>query len=230
MKISFSGLDGAGKTTQIKKLLKTYQQMGAQIGTVYTYLPDIRYHSIDDLHSLYANLNSFDVVHVRYRLNSNKNNAIMQKLERKAPPQHIYAILAALQGYADHKILSEYVLEPLLSNNKTLIFDRYYYDELAFKYTYGCPQYLLNSLYKNSQNSDVGFYIRIPADECIKRNQHRPDSKVPLYQNLKSINTLIEQFDYIANKKSLITMDGTLNEDELAYCIKKHVFSPQIFI
>lgn len=40
MIISFSGLDGAGKTTQIEMLLASYRALGAQVGTVFSYMPD----------------------------------------------------------------------------------------------------------------------------------------------------------------------------------------------
>lgn len=82
MIISFSGLDGAGKTTQIEMLLASYRNLGARVGTVYSYMPDIRYHSTNELKELYNKLLPYDVIHIRYRMNSDRNSHIMQTLER----------------------------------------------------------------------------------------------------------------------------------------------------
>lgn len=216
MIISFSGLDGAGKTTQIKMLLDTYQNLGARVGSIYSYLPDIRYHSVKELHLLFKKLCFFDIIHIRYRLNSDRNCTIMQHLESKTPPNKILATVAAIQGYWDHKQLSKFVLEPLMEEKKILIFDRYYYDELAFKYIYGCPESVLESIYQKEKDSDLGFFIRISSDECIKRNQFRPDSNVVLYQTQTSIVSLIDRFDYIAGRKNLITIDGSQPREIIA--------------
>jgi thymidylate kinase len=223
MIISFSGLDGAGKTTQIKMLLDAYQNLGAKVGSIYSYIPDIRYHNVKELCVLYEKLLPFDVIHIRYRLNSDKNCAIMRKLEKQMPPQKIMATIAAIQGYIDHKELSRYVLEPLISKKKVLIFDRYYYDELAFKYVYGCPECVLEHIYHNESNTDLGFLVKISPDECIKRNQHRPDSAVPLYQSRKNISLLAERFDFIAEKKGLIAIDGSLSKERIARSVLKHI-------
>lgn len=223
MIISFSGLDGAGKTTQIKLLLDEYKNEGASVGTIYSYMPDIRYHSVTELHELYKKLLPFDVVHIRYRLNSDRNCVIMRNLESKMPPQRIMAIGAAIQGYLDHKELGKYVLKPLIDKNRILIFDRYYYDELAFKYVYGCPEFVLNHIYQNEKDPDLGFLVKVSSDECIKRNQHRPDSAVLLYQSLTNIDSLVNRFDCIAERKKLITLDGSLPKETIARQVQDHV-------
>lgn len=219
MIISFSGLDGAGKTTQIEMLLASYKKQGARVGTVYSYMPDIRYHSTRELQELQRRILPYDVIHIRYRLNSDRNSLIMRKLERKNPPQKIMATLAAIQGYYDHKELSKFVLEPLMNRNKVLIFDRYYYDELVFKSIYGCPKIVLKNMYQNENDSDIGFLVKISSEECIKRNQNRLDSTVALYQSQENIEALVYYFDRIAEKKNLITLDGALPKDEIASLI-----------
>ena len=223
MIISFSGLDGAGKTTQIVHLMNAYKKRGARVGSIYSFLPDLRYHNLEDLHVLYNRLSCFDVIHIRYRLNSDRNCVLMHDLESKIPPQPILATRAAIQGYLDHKRLSEIVLKPLIHNNKTLIFDRYYYDELAFKYIYGCPDVILKTMYRKEPDSDLGFLIRISSEECIKRNRFRPDSIVSIYQSHKSILTLSKRFDCIAERKNLIVLDGTQDRETISNVILQHV-------
>lgn len=223
MIISFSGLDGAGKTTQIQMLLDAYQKLGASVGSIYSYLPDIRYHSSKELHMLYQKLCAFDVIHVRYRLNSDRNCVLMQRLERKIPPQRILATAATIQGYLDSLELSKFVLMPLLEKGKALIFDRYYYDELAFKYVYGCPELILKSIYQNAKDADFGFLIRISSEECTKRNKSRPDNNVAVYQNNTCINALSDRFDHIAEMKKLIVLDGSRSRNAISELVLKHL-------
>lgn len=224
MIISFSGLDGAGKTAQINRLLEHYCTLGARIGSVYSIFPEIRYHSVAELKTLYEYLRHFDVIHLRFRLNSNKNSFIMSRLEKQTPPKRILAIMAAIQGYHDHLSLYRNVICPLVKSNKTIIFDRYYYDELVFKHVYGCPKSLLNAFYKRTMEPNLKFYIHIPVEKCIERNKERPDSQVALYQSNKCIQSLIEEFRKICVKKKLIAVDGCLSEDIIAKNVLEFIY------
>lgn len=211
MIISFSGLDGAGKTTQIKMLLSFFQQRGFKTGSIYELFPDIRYHSAEDLRCAYAFLREYDIIHMRFRLNSDRNSIIMRKLEQSPFPRPLMAAAAAIQGYQDHLSLCQNVLEPLLKAEKILLFDRYFYDELAFKRVYGCPSFILKTLYGNMQDADIPFYIRVPPQVCQARNRTRPEETAIIYQDIKRISTLAENFDDIATQRNMIVLDGTDN-------------------
>ena len=215
MIISFSGLDGAGKTTQIKMLLSYYQQCGYKIGSIYNLFPDIRYNSIADLKYAYNFLQTYDVIHMRFRLNSDQNFVIMHKLEQSPSAKPTIAIAAAIQGYRDHLSLYENVLDPLLEDGKIMLFDRYYYDELAFKHIYGCPHFILKMLYGNMQAADIPFYIKISPQVCQARNHIRPEETAAIYQDIKRISNLAKNFDDIAVQNSMIVLNGTDNPKEV---------------
>ena len=81
MIISFSGPDGAGKTTQIKKLLSYFSKKGLSVGAVQDINSNIRYTIGDDLTSYYDYLKQFDVIHTRFRLHSKENVEIMDLVQ-----------------------------------------------------------------------------------------------------------------------------------------------------
>ena len=215
MIISFSGLDGAGKTTQINNLLNFYQSTGLRTYSIYNILPEIRYHKKSELNDIYNILNKYDVIHLRFRLNSDINNYLMNVLENMQSPNTFLAILATLQGFYDHRQLYNKVVKHLLIAKKIIIFDRYYYDELAFKSFYGCPESILKILYGHCVKSNLAFYIKIPSEVCFERNKNRPDGKIPLYKNIKKIDYLTLNFDRIASNKNLIYINGIESPEKI---------------
>lgn len=227
MIISFSGLDGAGKTTQIKMLLSYYQQCGFRTGSIYDLFPDIRYHRTIDLKYAYDVLREYDVIHMRFRLNSDRNSVIMHKLEHSLSSRPFDATVAAIQGYHDHLSLYQNVLRALFKEGKIIIFDRYFYDEFAFKHLYGCPRFILKMLYANVQVADVPFYIRISPQVCQMRNRARPEETAVIYQDIKRITCLANTFDDIAVQNRMIVLNGTDDMEKLSEQIVLRIGNPR---
>lgn len=208
MLISFSGLDGAGKTTQIKLLLNFFEKRNLKTCSIYDINPTIRYHSYLDLREYYNFFKDFDVIHLRFRLNSDENSTIMEKLEYSEFGNFNLANLAALQGFYDYYLLEKYVIIPLLKQNKIIISDRHYFDEIAFKTVYGCNFNKMCKLYSEIDKPNLAFYLKIPATTALRRNLDRPDGKTTLYQNIDHIKQLIKCFDIIKTNTSLIEING----------------------
>lgn len=223
MLISISGLDGAGKTTQIKLLLSYYQKIGLKTASIYDLLPDIRYHSFAELQQYYAYLSLFDVVHLRFRLNSDENNDIMNILEYSDFNDKYLAEASALQGFYDYYLLQKYIINPLLNQGKIIISDRHYYDEIAFKSVYGCDYYRMCKMYEEIPKPDIAFYLSIPSITAYERNLIRPDGKTSLYRNLQNINKLVHFFQKLVQSTNLIQIDGMKDIDEIHYTLLKNI-------
>lgn len=223
MLISFSGLDGAGKTTQIKLLLEYYKKQNLKTCSIYDINHTIRYHSYLNLIDYYNYLKNYDVVHLRFRLNSDENNTIMKSLEYSDFTNLHLAELAALQGFYDYYLLEKYVTLPLLRQNKIVISDRHYYDEIAFKTVYGCSFEKMCKLYSEIDVPTIAFYLKISADLAIRRNSVRPDGKTTIYKNISYVNQIISYFDAIKKITSLIEIDGQTNINDIHSNIMSYI-------
>ena len=208
MLISFSGFDGSGKTTQIQLLLKYFKSHGNNCCSIYDINPTIRYHDISDLKNIYQYFQNYDVIHARFRLNSDANNKIMNILEYSNIPNVKLAKLAASQGYDDYTELYYYVIQPLLDANKIIISDRHYYDEIAFKTLYGCNYNDMIRLYSNVIQPSYAFYIEIDSHMAMQRNFCRPDGRTTLYRSINHIEKLKSIFDNLSSTTNLVTING----------------------
>lgn len=215
MLISFSGLDGAGKTTQIENLLHAFQHIGFQTGSVYDLYTDIRYHSIQDLRNLYDYLEKYDVVHLRFRLNSDENSLLMSELEYSNFENPYLTKATALQGYFDYIQLYRYVVLPLIRKKKVILSDRHYYDEIVFKCAYGCNYSSMRKMYVDCIKPDIAFYISGNPEEIYQRNINRPDGKTTLYSNITYIYRLNELFKQLLKDTELIEINGAQSRENI---------------
>lgn len=223
MLISFSGYDGAGKTTQISLLLSHYRSHGFSTCSIYDINPTIRYHSYSELEQYLKYFQSHDVIHLRFRLNSDENNEIMKVLEYSDFSNYDLAKTSALQGFYDYYLMNKYVIEPLLNQNKTIIFDRHYYDEIAFKTVYGCDFSYLSKIYDEILKPDIAFYLHISPELAKSRNIHRPDGSTTLYKNMNYIVELGKQFERLLRTTNLTKIDGMMTEEQIHTKIIEYV-------
>ncbi len=208
MLVSISGYDGAGKTTQIQLLLNHYKKMGLKTASIYDLTPSIRYHSYQDLIKYYHYLANYDVIHLRFRLNSDENSQIMKNLEYSQFDNLYLAEAAALQGFYDYYLLEKYVTIPLLNSGKIIISDRHYYDEIAFKSVYGCSYTRMLKMYNEIHVPNYAFYLAVSASTAFKRNQTRPDGQTTLYKNILLIEELGFYFKRLLQDTNLVFING----------------------
>ena len=203
MLITIFGPDGAGKTTQIKKLLQDYTRAGFSTISIQDIMPNFDYRVGTDLTPYYNYFKKFDVIHTRFRLHSSESDIIMSILE--TIPQGTDIKLTALSAYTAYYAFvqwDKYVLTPLRNDGKLLICDKYYYDDVATKAAFGCPYRWLKNMYYDTPKPSLGLYMKQSAEVLMQRNLHRGDGRIIHYQSLTGTERLLYYYDQIASEEN----------------------------
>jgi dTMP kinase len=196
--IAFEGLDGSGKSTQIKPLADKLKEQGFKIYTtaeptksrIGLLIKDIFNHKMEADHRTIAALYAADrLEHVL-----NKTDGILKKLD---------------EGY-------------------TVISDRYYFSSYAYHGTHMDIDWVIsaNSLTADLLRPDLNIFIDVPIEVCIQRlNQGR--SSAELYEteeNLKNVREkYFEAFEKMKGKEKILIIDGNRPADLIARDIWKEV-------
>lgn len=233
MLISFSGPDGSGKTTQIKKLMEYFKAQGFKTGAVQDINPDIRYHISDDLMSYYEYLKQFDVIHTRFRLHSVENVEIMDIVQFIPTGNRFLTSYSAYTSYYDAMQWYRYVTRPLLNDGKILISDKYVFDDIAFKTAYGCDYTWLKALHYDTYIPDIALYLKINRDNILEHNKSRKDLKNILYQKENNTKKLLNAYEKITEDYIIQTIDANQSIDAIHQsildCLQKNAKFNELF-
>src|ERR1043165_4444644 len=159
--IAFEGLDGSGKSTQVKLLaeklkaqdLKIYTTAEPTTSRIGYIIRDIFKHKMEADHRTIAALYAAD----RLDHLTNKSDGILKKLE---------------EGY-------------------TVITDRFYFSSYAYHGTHMDMDWVIdiNSLTAEMLRPDLNIFIDVPADICAQRlNKGRRETE--LYENEENLNSV----------------------------------------
>lgn len=217
MLITISGPDGTGKTTQCKLILEYMKNKGFKVASVSDIVDGFDYKSgkSEYLKSFYDYFKSFDVIHTRFRLHSEENARVMDKLEITPIGNFELATLSAYTAYYDYVQWNKYVNEPLLKENKILVCDKYAFDDIAFKTTFGCQYEWMKKIYYNVELPDLGFYMKLKPETVVERNISRPDGRIVFYDNIKNTKRLQYNYSRIVNDYGLIELDANQSKEDI---------------
>ena len=193
--IAIEGLDGSGKSTQIKPLAENLKVLGHNVYTtaeptqsrIGLMIRDIFKHKMEADHRTIAALYAADrLEHVL-----NKKDGILKKLE---------------EGY-------------------TVITDRYYFSSYAYHGTHMDMDWVIeiNSLVADLLRPDLNIFIDTPIDVCVKRlNKGR--SLTELYEDEENLNQVrkkyFEAFEKLKQSEKIFIADG----NRLAETISKDIW------
>ena len=189
--IAFEGIDGSGKSTQVKllsdgfkkaghKVYSTFEPTDSPIGSV---IRNIFKHRIEADHRVIAGL--FVADRLDHLLN--KTNGILKKLE---------------DGY-------------------TVITDRYYFSSYAYHGTHMSLDWVIeaNSLSADLLRPDLNIYIDISPDISMKRlNNGR--SSIELYETIENLRNVrdkyLETIEQLKFKENIFVTDGNRSSELIA--------------
>jgi len=181
--IAFEGIDGSGKSTQVKLLTEKLEAAGIKVHTtceptdspIGKIIRHIFSHKMEADHRTIAGL--FVADRLDHLLN--KTNGILKKLE---------------EGY-------------------TVITDRYYFSSYAYQSTHMDLDWVIkaNSLSANLLRPDLNIYIDISPELSIERlNKGR--STIELYETLENLqnvrNKYFEVMDLLKNEEKVLITNG----------------------
>lgn len=198
--IAFEGIDGCGKSTQVKLLAESLTNAGHKVYTTFeptdspigSIIRKIFKHEMEADHGTIAGLFMAD------RLDHllNKKNGILKKLE---------------EGY-------------------TVITDRYYFSSYAYHGTHISMDWVIeaNSLSADLLRPDVNIYIDISPEVSMMRiNKGR--SSTELYETLDNLKNVrdkyLEAFEKLGSEEKIFTTDGNRAPELVAADIWKEISS-----
>jgi dTMP kinase len=196
--IALEGLDGSGKTTQVKLLAEKFKENGYAIYTtaepttsrIGLMIKDIFKHKMEADHRTIAALYAAD----RLEHLLNKTDGILKRLE---------------EGY-------------------TVLTDRYYFSSYAYHAVHMSMDWVIqaNSLSATLLRPDLNIFIDTSPELSMQR-LHRGRSSIELYEtidNLKQVrNKYFEAFETLREEEKIFISDGNRSPEEIANDIWKEV-------
>ncbi len=193
--IAFEGIDGSGKSTQVKLLAEYLTEKGLKVYTTFeptdsrigTMIRDIFNHRMEGDQKVIAALFAAD--RLDHLLNS--KNGILKKLE---------------DGY-------------------TVITDRYYFSSYAYHSVYVDMDWVIetNSLSANLKRPDLNIYIDIDPEISMDRlNKGR--TNIEMYETLENLTKVHskykEAFDRIGTEEKVFHTNGNRKPEQIAKDIR----------
>jgi len=198
--IALEGIDGSGKSTQVKllsdklkkegfKIYTTFEPTDSPIGSV---IKNIFRHRIEADHRTIAGL------YVADRLDHllNKTNGILKKME---------------EGY-------------------TVVTDRYYFSSYAYQGTHMSMDWVIqaNSLSAELLRPDLTIFIDVQPEVSMQRLSEGRDM-IQLYESLENLHNVrskyMEAFDKLKNEEIVFITDGNSPVDAIANDVWTKVYS-----
>lgn len=189
--IVVEGLDGTGKTTQIKILAEYIKNKGREV-------------------EITAEPTSHPTGKLIRRILSG---------EVKSTPWALASLF--LSDRIIHNTSPEDGIEKMLSEGKTVISDRYYYSTFSYQghetdldwamdMHFSCPEI---------RRPDLVLFLTMSPEKCIERiKANRPDEAIEIYENTESLTKISRQFDAVfellKEKENIVYIDadGTVEE------------------
>lgn len=189
--IVVEGLDGTGKTTQIKILADYIRGKGRDV-----------------------EITAEPTSHPTGKL-------IRRILSGEVPSDPWALASLFLSDRIIHNINPEDGIEKMLSDGKTVISDRYYYSTFSYQGHETDLQWAMDMHFAcpEIRKPDLVLFLTMSPERCIERiRANRPDDAIEIYENTESLTKISRQFDTVFEKlrdrENIVYIDawGTIKE------------------
>jgi dTMP kinase len=196
--IAFEGIDGSGKSTQVKLLTEKLEKAGLKVHTTCEPSGSPIGKLIRDIftHKMAADHRTIAALFVADRLDHllNKNDGILKKLE---------------EGY-------------------TVITDRYYFSSYAYQSAHVDLDWVIqaNALSAGLLRPDLNIYIDITAEQSMRRiNKGRTSTE--LYETLENLQNVRDRYfevmEMLKEEEKLLVTDGDREPEVISNEIWEHL-------
>ena len=198
--IALEGIDGSGKSTQIKLLAEKLTAAG---------------------HKVYATFEPTDGMIGSVLRNILKGNI-------KADHRTIAGLFLA--DRLDHLLNEETGLQKKMREGYTVITDRYYFSSYAYHGTHMDMDWVIdaNRMCTQILRPDLNIFVDVPPETCMQRiNANRASTE--LFENLESLRSIKakyqEAFDKLKDEEHIFITDGNREAAAIAADIYNKVSS-----
>lgn len=196
--VVIEGIDGAGTTTQARKLTRALQRNGKD--AVFTFEP-----TDGPIGSM-----------IRQVL---RGRMVTKMADNSVKPFN--ADTMTLLFSADRLDHNENLIKPALDKNKTVICDRYYYSTIAYQGVDGDMDWVKQANSKASK-PDLVFYLKIDPKISLKRIGNRSESEI--YEKVDFLEKVSQNYDKLFESlENTIVLDAGRSLEELAAEIRRVV-------
>lgn len=198
--IALEGIDGSGKSTQIKLLAEKLTQAG---------------------HKVYATFEPTDGM-----IGSVLRNILRGNI--KADHRTIAGLFLA--DRLDHLLNEETGLQKKMQEGYTVITDRYYFSSYAYHGTHMDMDWVIdaNRMCAQILRPDINIFVDVPPERCMQRiNANRQSTE--LFENLESLKNIkakyLEAFEKLSNEEQIFITDGNRAAEAISQDICAKVLS-----
>lgn len=198
--IVIEGLDGTGKTTQIKKLAEYLETAGEKVHV--TCEPT----------------------------EAESGRLIRRVLSGEIPSSPWATAALFLADRINHNTDPENGIRKYLADGCTVISDRYYYSTFAYQGCETDLAWAMDIHYRCPEltKPDIVIFLTMPVDKCLERiRANRPASAIEIYENETSLQKTSEQFDkvfgLIGDRENVVYVDASGTVEEVAADIQKAI-------
>ncbi len=196
--IALEGIDGSGKSTQVKLLTKKLQSIG---------------------HKVYATFEPTD---------SPIGKMIREIFSGKMEADHKVIAGLFVADRLDHLLNKTNGILKMLDDGYTVITDRYYFSSYAYHSPYMSMDWVIeaNRLSAELLRPDLNIYIDISAEESMKRIA-KGRASTELYEtldNLKNVRSLyLQAFEKLKSIEKVKIVNGERTEEIISEDIWQHI-------